>query len=96
MFQTARLVCLSLALLLVRDQRLFSQSSRESLWLAGRYDRTRLVVYFQAVKFKDAFPTGARSIAPPIADAFFTPRVVPPSSVTKFQQGPGAERQLAP
>ena len=63
----------------------------ERFWLAGRYDRTRVVVYFEAVKFKGAFPSDAKSITRPIARAFFTPKALPVSSVPAFQEDPGAE-----
>ena len=38
-----------------------AQSGTERLWFAGRYDRTHLIVYFEAVHFNDTFPKGARS-----------------------------------
>jgi hypothetical protein len=63
----------------------------ERFWLAGRYDRTRVVIYFEAVKFKDSFPSDAQRIAAPIAHGFFDPKVLPASSVAVFQDEPGAE-----
>jgi hypothetical protein len=65
--------------------------SGERFWLAGRYDRTRVVVYFEAVKFKDTFPSNAQSMTAPVARAFFRPKVLPGSSVAGFQAEPGAE-----
>jgi hypothetical protein len=62
------------------------------VWLAGRYDKSSVIVYFQAVKFGDTFPADAQTIPTPIADAFFTPKVVGASALTKFQQALGAER----
>ena len=41
-----------------------SQRETERLWLAGRYDRTHLIVYFEAVRFNDTFPAGVEPIAP--------------------------------
>jgi len=67
----------------------FAQS--ESAWLAGRYDRTRVIVYFQAVKFNNTFPKTAREIAPPVASAFFKPKAVDALALAKFQQEKGAE-----
>ena len=49
------------------------------------------MVYFERVKFKDTFPSNAKSIAAPIARAFFRPMVLPVSSVAGFQEEPGAE-----
>jgi hypothetical protein len=49
------------------------QNATERLWLAGRYDRAHLIVYFEAVRFDGSFPTDAESMAPPIADFFSHP-----------------------
>ncbi len=67
------------------------QSTTERFWLAGRYDRTHLIVYFEAVHFNDTFPTGARSIAPPVADGFFDPKVLPKDIIARFQKDSKAE-----
>src|SRR5437762_12354702 len=45
-----------LLLLVAHGDPLFSQTTPERVWLAGRYDRTRVVVYFEAVKFDGTFP----------------------------------------
>src|SRR5947207_14808962 len=63
----------------------------ERFWLAGRYDRTRVVIYFEAVKFNDSFPPGAENIAPPIAQGFFDPKALRAGSLASFQEEPGAE-----
>jgi hypothetical protein len=63
----------------------------ERFWLAGRYDRNRVVVYFEAVKFNGTFPSAPESIAAPIADSFFQPKVLQASSLARFQEEPGAE-----
>jgi hypothetical protein len=68
------------------------QTGTERLWLAGRYDRTHLIVYFEAVHFNDTFPTDAGSIAPPVADGFFDPKVLPKDVIARFQKDPKAER----
>jgi hypothetical protein len=68
------------------------QTGTERLWLAGRYDRTHFIVYFEAVHFNDTFPTDAKSIAPPIADGFFGPKALPRDVIARFQKDPKAER----
>jgi hypothetical protein len=69
-----------------------AQSGTERLWLAGRYDRTHFLVYFEAVHFNDTFPTDAASIAPPVADGFFGPKALPRDVIARFQKDPKAER----
>src|SRR5438105_3202598 len=81
-----------LLLLVAHGDPLFSQTTPERVWLAGRYDRTRVVVYFEAVKFDGTFPVDAASLAVPIADAFLEPKALPAGSVARFQQARDAER----
>src|SRR5437867_281973 len=68
-----------------------TQTTPERFWLAGRYDGSRIIVYFGAVKFGGTVPKGAVKIAYPIADSFFTPVGLPPEYVGRFQKGPQAE-----
>jgi hypothetical protein len=62
------------------------------LWLAGRYDRTHFIVYFEAVRFNDTFPTDGKSIAPPIADGFFRPKALPRDVIARVRKDTKAER----
>jgi hypothetical protein len=88
----AAVVCLSLALLAAHGDPAFGQTTPERVWLAGRYDRTSVIVCFEAVTFTGTFPNDAASIAVPVADAFFAPKAVPAGSLAGFQQASGAER----
>jgi hypothetical protein len=80
-----------LGLLAVHRTPTFGQSESERFWLAGRYDGNRVVIYFDAVKFEGTMASNAREIAPPMADAFFSPVELPPSYVARFQKTPNAE-----
>jgi hypothetical protein len=60
-------------------------------WLAGRYDGNRIVVYFDAVKFKGTMLSKSSKIARPVADAFFDPVELPASYIAGFQKTPNAE-----
>lgn len=64
-----------------------AQPTSEHFWLAGRYDWNRVVIYFGAVKFGNKFPSDAHELAP----GHFSPYVLSPSYVAKFQKAPGAE-----
>ena len=71
----------------------FAQTAPERLWLAGRYDRNHVVMYFSAVKFNGTVPADAVKIAEPKADAFFYPVGLPASYVSQLQKKtPRAER----
>jgi len=64
----------------------------ERFWLAGRYDRNHVIVYFEAVKLKHTLPRDSSAIiAPPIAEGFFSPVQVSPAYVDRFRK-PGMER----
>jgi len=67
-----------------------AQTTSERCWLAGCYDGNRIVVYFDAVKFGDTFPSNAVEIAPPVAAGFW-PFSLPAGYIARFQKGPGAE-----
>src|SRR5512135_3178919 len=57
----------------------------ERIWIAGRYDRSRIVVYFATAHFHDSTPASARKIAPPKADGFFDPISLSRSDVERFR-----------
>jgi hypothetical protein len=82
---------LMLGLLVSRNVPFLGQTAPERFWLAGRYDGNRIIVYFDAVKFRETVPKDAVKIAYPIADSFFNPVGLPPDYVARFQQKPGAE-----
>jgi hypothetical protein len=63
----------------------------ERFWIAGRYDASRVIVYFDAVKFEDTLSTNSEELAPPVAGGFFRPVRVPESFAVRFQKGPSAE-----
>lgn len=70
---------------------LLSQEPSERVWLAGRYDRARVVIYFEAVQFRGAFPRNARNIAKPAADIMFPPQAVSADSLALLQKEGGLE-----
>jgi hypothetical protein len=61
------------------------QTASERFWIAGRYDGNRVIVYFDAVKFGDTFPTEAAKITNPVAEGFFIPRTLPESYIRERQ-----------
>ena len=63
----------------------------ERFWLAFRYDSTRVVVYFDTVKFNGAMDTTGHKLAGPRAESFLSPVALPASYVAGFQKRPGAE-----
>jgi len=69
-----------------------AQGETERLWLAGRYDRTHLIVYFEAVRFNNTLPAGVEPIAPPVAEGFFGPGVLPKNIIARFQRDPKVEQ----
>jgi hypothetical protein len=85
------LASLLLGLLGVQHTPAFGQNEAEHFWLAGRYDGNRVVIYFDAVKFKGTMSSNARKIAEPVASGFFAPVELPASYVAQFQETPNAE-----
>jgi hypothetical protein len=90
-FALRRLAALILGLLAVYRTATFGQKEPEGFWLAGRYDGSRVVVYFDAVKFEGTMSSNSRKIANPVATAFFTPVDLPASYIARFQKTPIAE-----
>lgn len=64
----------------------------ERVWIAGRYDANRIIVYLDSAEFRDTVPTSARKIAAPKADGFFTPMAMSAGDIAHFQKHAGAER----
>ena len=83
---------MSLAVLTALSAQVPGQGTSERLWVAGRYDGDRIVVYFDAVRFGPTMSSPARRIAPPIAELFFDPAELPADYIAGFQDKPGAER----
>jgi hypothetical protein len=69
-----------------------AQKKAERFWLAYRYDSTRVVVYFDTVKFNGAMDTTGHKIGGPKAESFLSPVALPASYVAGFQKRPGAEQ----
>jgi len=86
-----RLTPLLFGLLALHGTPTFGQGKFERFWLAGRYDGNRVVVYFDAVKFKGTMSSSASKIAAPVADGFFNPVELPASYIARFQNTPNAE-----
>ncbi len=69
----------------------FAQDQPQRFWLAGRYDRNRVIVYFDAVKFNGTLPATGMKLAP-VATLFFDPVAVSASFIASFQKGAASER----
>ena len=63
----------------------------ERIWIAGRYDQSRIVVYFATAHFHDTNPPSARKIAPPKAHGFFDPVSILRSDVERFRTDTATE-----
>ena len=61
------------------------------IWIAGRYDQSRIVVYFATAHFHDANPPSARKVAPPKAEGFFDPVLLSRSDVERFRTDTATE-----
>lgn len=68
-----------------------NQTKSDHFWLAGRYDRNRIIVYFGAVKFSGTLPHDVNRLADPVAGGFFAPVQLSASYITQFQKNPDAE-----
>jgi hypothetical protein len=90
-FNFGPLALLLFGLLAVHCAPTFGQGKPARFWLAGRYDGNRVVVYFDAVKFKGTMSASASQIAAPVADGFFDPGELPASYIARFQNTPNAE-----
>ena len=90
-FIVLRLALLLFGLLAVHSTPTFGQNDPERFWLAGRYDGDRVVVYFDALKFKGAMLSKSSKISRPVADAFFEPVELPASYIADFQKTPNVE-----
>ena len=75
----------------MRAQRKTEQKKPERFWLAYRYDSTRVVVYFDTVKFNGAMDTTGHKIGGLKAETFLSPVALPAGYVAGFQKRPGAE-----
>jgi hypothetical protein len=67
------------------------QNNPERLWIAGRYDGSRIIVYFNAVKFGGTIPANAKRLPYAVAEGFFQPVELPPSYLAGLKYGPSAE-----
>src|SRR4051812_39138376 len=74
----------------VKTQDTFAQGDTDQMWLAGRYDGNRVVVYFQETKFGGTLQGNAKPIAPPVAGGFFSPVEVSANYLAEFLS-PSAE-----
>lgn len=68
-----------------------AQPQSERVWLGGRYDGTRVIAYFDAVRFGETFPKTAVKIPPPVADRFFSPAQLTARDVARLQRAAGGE-----
>jgi hypothetical protein len=90
-FSFVRLAILVLGLVTVHCTPILAQPQPERFWVAGRYDGNRIVVYFDAVKFRGTIPSNAHRLAYPVAEDFFDPVELPASYIAQFQKAPNVE-----
>jgi hypothetical protein len=69
---------------------LHAQKQPERFWLAGRYDRTRIIIYFDAVKFNGTLPATAEKLVPEAA-GFFDAVGISAKFIAPFQKEPSSE-----
>jgi hypothetical protein len=92
-FRLGVAVALVIGFLAEHGDSILSQGSAEQVWLAGRYDRTRVVVYFETAQFHGALRRSARHIDDPAAPEWFLPpEALPNDSLTPFQEAKNVER----
>jgi hypothetical protein len=95
-----RMMCLTifaLSLAAMYHPPLRAQTPSERFWIAGRYDGTRIIVYFDAVEFmdadgsKDTVPQPVHKLRFPVAENFMYPIELPATYIAKFQKDPRIE-----
>src|SRR5690348_17191100 len=80
-----RLTVAFLGISILHSHIALSQTRPERVWLAGRYDGTRIIVYFDAVHFNGTLPATAKKIIP-TAGHFWEAVELPPTFVAPFQK----------
>lgn len=60
-----------MACLLVQGKSIPDRPQPERFWLAGRYDRSRIIVYCDALHCNGSMPAHAPALALPAAEGFF-------------------------
>lgn len=91
-FRRSNALGLALAIASMHAAPMLGQTARERFWLAYRYDRNQVVVYFDTVKFNGTMPATASRIDRPRAEGFLSPVALPAGYLAKFQKRPGMER----
>ncbi|HTU47956.1 MAG TPA: hypothetical protein VMF91_23055 [Bryobacteraceae bacterium] len=69
-----------------------AQTPKPRLWLAGRYDGNRIIVFFDAVKFGGAVPRTARALPIPATFGFLFQDELPANYVAQFTRKAGVEQ----
>ena len=95
-----QLTVLALGITTVQCHLAPAQEQPQRFWLAGRYDRNRIIVYFEAVKFKGSLPVTGKKLVPAAA-RFFDSVEISTNYVAQFQKahttqgfGPGDHYDL--
>jgi hypothetical protein len=86
------LAILALAVTAVRSIPTDAQAPMPRFWLAGRYDGNRVVIFFDAVKFKGTVPATARTLARPATLGFLSQQELTANYVAQLPRQAGAER----
>jgi hypothetical protein len=68
------------------------QTLPERVWIAGRYDGNRVIIYFDAVKFNNTVPTDAPELVSPVANGFFPAIELPEAYIANLLKAPDAHR----
>ena len=85
-----RLIALLLGIVNLQPCVVLAQTQPERFWLAGRYDRTRIIIYFDAVKFNGTLPETAKRLVPEAA-RFFEAVEISAKFIAPFQKAPSSE-----
>jgi hypothetical protein len=80
-----RSIALALAISSVQYQA-NAQTPSSRVWIAGRYDANRIIVYFEAVQFNGTLPTNAQKLVP-AAKFFFDSIEVSTDFIAPFSEG---------
>lgn len=89
-FLSLRFTVVFLGIAILQSHIALSQTQSERVWLAGRYDQNRIVVYFGAVQFHGTLPATTKKIVP-TAGQFFEAVELSPEFIAPFQKNLASE-----
>lgn len=80
-----RLTVVFLGIAILQPHVALSQTESERLWMAGRYDGNRIIVYFDAVQFNGTLPATPKNMVP-AAGHFFEAVELSPEFIAPLQK----------